>query len=227
MQIRKFLIAIALAAFATPASAAGNGAISFHGGMMAGGKLFRVVSTSNVSYLTPDGRSFDGTEFSSELDEFGAFGIRFRKPWKRQWSFSGGLSFSDMGVTANRRTISQNVDTIEYDQALLFGADLSAELDWIQSGSTPYISLGLGYLSLDFEERSGGESVDQQLLTLIVGGGYRFRRDGFYDFDFGGRAFIVSPDFAEEEARLPQVESFESTSPLWIWELTAAWVYEF
>lgn len=223
------LICLALAA---PAFAAGDFALVLSGGMSAGGRLFRVVSPSSGdpfggSYTTPDGRQLVAAEFDTELEESVGFGLRFRKLLRPQWHVSAAISGTDMDITANRRSVSDNVDTIAYDQVFIFAGDASVEFDWIPRGSRPFLSLGVGMVNLDFQERANGESLDQMKFALFAGGGFRWRRFELADIDIEARVARVAPDFGPEEDRLPAAESFTGEDAIYLWQLSVAWVYAF
>jgi hypothetical protein len=217
---------------AAGAASAAELAIVFGGGMSAGGRLFKVVSADSGdpfggSYTTPDGRDFKAVEFDTELDESLSFSLRFRQLLRPQWHLSFGLSATDMDITANHRTVSDNVQSLLYDQVFLFGADTSVEFDWIPRGSRPFVALGVGMVNLRFQEREQGDSLDQTRLALCAGGGFRWRRLEWLDLDIEARLLRVTPDFGAEEDRLTAAESFAAEDPVYFWQFNAAWVYAF
>jgi hypothetical protein len=205
--------------------------MALHVGLEAGGELFRVVSPDPIAgtrYLTPDGRPLVATEFRTELDENLAFGLRVRVPVRPRWSVSFGLSGADLDVAAKRRTVTESVDNVVYDQMFALHGDISAEFDWLEQGNRPFLTLGLGFVSLGFQgRRSPAESLDQTPMAIVVGGGFRVRSMSAMDLDFEARGFRVAPDWGSEEDRLVPAESFDGMDSLWLWQITVAAVYEF
>jgi len=227
--MKKALIWACLVAAAAFDARAESFSLVFSGGMSAGGNLFRAVSAPSTTgnYTTPDGRALAAAEFRTELEETAYFALRGRMPLRRSLSLSLGLGFTDMDVTANRRTIADNVDQIDYDQVFVFAADLSAEYDFLPQGNRPFLSAGIGSVRLDFEERQNGETLDQTKFGLFLGGGFRVRAISFMDLDVEARAMRVAPDFSAERDRLVDAAKFEGESAIWIWQIGASWVYSF
>lgn len=232
-----YRILLVLIVLAVPATAQAGVSIGIHVGLQAGGELFGVKSIpatpgnpNGGNFTTPDGRPLVGTEFSTEIQENVAFGIRVRVPVKQQWSVSLGVTGADTDIQATRRTVTENVDQIDYDQLFTLHIDLSAEFDLTRGRNRPFLALGVGFVRMDFEERyeDAAESLDQAPFALVAGGGMRLREIGPIDLDLEARTYIVSADFGAEEERLgSDVESFDGTNPLLLWQITAGIVYEF
>lgn len=224
------LIALSLVAGGSECARAGA-SVGIHIGMEAGGELFRVVSPdpfAGTPYQTPHGAALDATEFRTELEENVAFGLRVRVPVSPRYSVSVGVNAADLDVTAKRRTVTQAVDDIPYDQMFALHSDLSVEFDWLPTGNRPFLALGLGLVSMDFEEGSARtESLDQTKAAIVVGGGFRVRSMSAMDLDLELRGFRIAPDWGSEEERLVPAESFDGQDAIWLWQITLAAVYEF
>jgi hypothetical protein len=228
-RLASVVIALLLA---PPVGAQAQLEIALAGGMSAGGRLFRVVSPDagdpfGGSYTTPDGRELRAAEFDTELEETVAFSLRFRKLLRPQWYVSAAVAGTDMDISANRRTVSDNVDIVPYDQVFVFAMDTSVEFDWIPRGSRPFVSFGLGMVNLNFQERVAGDSLDQFKFALCAGAGFRWRRFALADVDIEARVARVAPDFGPEERRLTAAESFDGEGAIHLWQLNVAWVYAF
>lgn len=231
--MRQFSLAALLClVVAESAAAAANLAFVLGGGLSAGGRLFRVVSADSGNplggtYTTPDGTVFHGAEFDTELDESFGFGLRIRKLLRPQWHVSGAIYATSLEITANVRSVSDNVTTVSYDELLVMSGDLSVEFDWMPRGSRPFVTAGIGVTHLNFGEREVGESLDQTKFALFAGGGYRLRKFDLADIDFEARVSVVEPDLDAEEERLTAAETFSSEGTQLLWQFNVAWVYAF
>jgi len=234
MRRGSWVIGLGALLAATPAPAA-QWEISVYGGLAAGGELFRAKTVDEVTqaWPAPDGRSIEGTEIQTELDEIFSAGVRVRRQLTPAVSLQLGLGGADMDVGGTRRTVARSVDEIVWDQVFVLVADLTAHYDLVPGeGSTPYVLAGLGFVSADFEDRpAGAPNLDQSGLGVSLGLGYRWRAlDGFH-FDLEVRDTIQSLDTDPEAERLaaastPEIE-VDGEDRLHFWQISVAWVFGF
>jgi hypothetical protein len=220
---RLLWIALVVLLVAPSAQAADSGVAVYAGGFAAG-RLFTAVSAVDRNWVTPDGRSFRGTEIRAEVEETLVAGLRIQKAVGPKWGLTLNFSAADADVSVIARTVQANVDKRDWDQAFIVNTELTAFYDLIESGNTAYVFGGAGFSLWSGEGASG---LDQSSPALVVGLGYRIRAIGF-DIDFEARDSVVLSNFDDVRDRLGVADSdFDSNGPTHLWNFTASWTYAF
>jgi hypothetical protein len=213
-------------------SLAGRGdvALTVFGGYYAAGEIFTARSSGPLvidPYTTPDGRPSPGRSLQANLDEFFGGGVRLRYGLKDQLWIGVGFSLTDMDVTALTTGAGSNASKVAYDQAFVLASDVSVAYDLAAQGNTVYLLGGLGYNSLDFENRPGFEDIDQGKPAVVFGVGYRLRSIEGIELDFEIRDSLSGADFDAEADRLQPTGNFDGASAIHIWQFTAGWSFVF
>ena len=197
--------------------------IGLTGGYETSSKLYRVRSDQEVPppvWTQPGGNgTVTGEEIRAEVQGFASFGGRITAEHGSGWGGILSVTLSDLDVDAIRRTVSQNVDTVPWDQFFVINVQAVGTWSWLREGDTPYLLAGVGMSSLNSE----GPELDQTAFGPVIGAGYRFHIGRMFQFDLEIRDAIVAVDLDDEEARLREdvdVSSFEGEDRIHLFEVS-------
>jgi hypothetical protein len=193
--------------------------LSFGGGVLAGGDLFRVVNDLTVNWSAPGAAAadFNAKRFTATLDEAGALAVGFtRRLGARSW-LRVDLASGEMKVTALAND-SQTVTPVPYDQLTLLLLSLSWEQRLLDTRLQPYLAGGVSWLDL----QGASEALTQSRtgIRAAIGLSYRLLERGNVRLEVADNVISVDSEGIPAESGFPASARFTEQGPQHLFALS-------